>query len=54
MKHLIRNLKINREQSIETLNENQWGIIFKTMDQYVPHHFWPRLNKKKLDHFKNS
>lgn len=36
MKHLRRNLKITNETPIGTLNEMQWGIVFKTMVQYVP------------------
>ncbi|RAL24184.1 23S ribosomal RNA methyltransferase Erm [Thermoflavimicrobium daqui] len=46
MKHLRRNLKINHEQPIGTLNESQWGIVFKTMVQYVPRYQWPRVNKR--------
>ncbi|GIP31029.1 23S ribosomal RNA methyltransferase Erm [Paenibacillus sp. J2TS4] len=47
MKHLRRNLKIDNGQPIGALNENQWGIVFKSMSQYVPRHCWPKVNKSK-------
>ncbi|CAH0120217.1 rRNA adenine N-6-methyltransferase [Paenibacillus sp. CECT 9249] len=46
MKHLRRNLKMNHEQLIGTLNEKQWGTVFQTMVQMVPRHYWPRANKR--------
>ncbi|MBG9916081.1 23S ribosomal RNA methyltransferase Erm [Bacillus sonorensis] len=47
MKHLRKNLKINNEKPIGTLNENQWAVIFKTMTQHVMRHNWPRAKKGK-------
>lgn len=47
MKMLRRMLRVNSEKPIGTLNENEWGIIFKTMVQYVPHLRWPRGPKKR-------
>lgn len=44
---LRRMLRVNSEKPIGTLNENEWGIIFKTMVQYVPHLRWPRGPKKR-------
>lgn len=48
MKHLARNLNINKEHPIGSLDENQWKMIYKTMAQYVPRHAWPRVNKRNL------
>ncbi|GIN63665.1 hypothetical protein J27TS8_36580 [Robertmurraya siralis] len=47
MKYLRKNLKINNEKAIGTLDEKQWSIIFKTMVQYVPFHKWPKANRRK-------
>lgn len=51
MKHLRKNLKVHHETSVGTLSELQWGIIFKTMVQYVPRSYWPRIKKKNLNRF---
>ncbi|MFO1442092.1 23S ribosomal RNA methyltransferase Erm [Bacillus sp. Bva_UNVM-123] len=51
LKQLRRSLKISIETPIGTLNERQWAIVFKTMLQYVPHPYWPKLPNKKRKRF---
>lgn len=51
IKHLRKNLKVNKGTPIGTLSEVQWGIIFKTMVQYVPRFYWPKIKKRNLKRF---
>ncbi|WP_408010006.1 23S ribosomal RNA methyltransferase Erm [Pseudalkalibacillus sp. A8] len=46
MKQLKRNLKLNNEATINSLTEEQWGIIYKTMVQYVQRPYWPRAKRR--------
>lgn len=48
MKQLKRTLKMNNENPVSMLTEEQWGIIFDTMIKYVPKFRWPKINRKKL------
>lgn len=45
MKLLRRKLNIENEKPVGTLNEEQWGIVYQTMVQYVPYHKWPRVKR---------
>ncbi|GIP21144.1 rRNA adenine dimethyltransferase family protein [Paenibacillus sp. J22TS3] len=45
VKHLVRMLKIHRDQPVSSLNERQWGELFMTMLQYVEPHRWPKRPK---------
>ncbi|MBD1382813.1 23S ribosomal RNA methyltransferase Erm [Metabacillus arenae] len=45
MKHLVRNLGVNRDTPIHLLTEHQWGIVFNTMVQYVKRPNWPKAKK---------
>jgi 23S rRNA (adenine-N6)-dimethyltransferase len=47
LKHLVRNLGVDRETAIATLDEKQWGIVFQTLFQYGDPVRWPRLIKKR-------
>ncbi|PWA05144.1 23S ribosomal RNA methyltransferase Erm [Pueribacillus theae] len=47
MKHLKRNLGIKNEITIGSLTESQWGIVFRTMIQYVQRPLWPKTKKKR-------
>lgn len=47
-KHLKKSLGIKQPVAIGSLSEKQWGIIFQTMNRYVPRRLWPRVNKQKL------
>ncbi|KKO54172.1 rRNA adenine methyltransferase [Paenibacillus sp. DMB20] len=38
-------LNLNRDAPIGTLNERQWGTVFRSMVQYAPPHRRPRLPK---------
>ena len=51
IKHLRKNLKVDKGTPVGTLSEGQWGIIFKTMIQYVPRFYWPRIKKRNLNRF---
>lgn len=51
LKHLRRNLKINNDTPIGSLSETHWATIFKTMVQFVPRPYWPKLTNKKLNRF---
>ncbi|MBU5484101.1 23S ribosomal RNA methyltransferase Erm [Clostridium sp. MSJ-11] len=51
IKHLKRNLGIKNDFSIESLSEQQWGIIFETMVTHVSKFRWPKIKKEKLNHF---
>lgn len=48
-KHLKRKLNLDSESMISSLTEEQWAMVYKTMIQFVPKPFWPRLKKKKRD-----
>jgi len=39
---LRRNLGVDTEIPVSTVNEDQWGSIFLTMTRLVPHHRWPK------------
>ncbi|SEM72582.1 23S ribosomal RNA methyltransferase Erm [Lihuaxuella thermophila] len=47
MKHLKRNLGMINETPIGSLTESQWGMVFKTMSQYVQRPLWPRAIKSR-------
>ncbi|MCJ7842998.1 23S ribosomal RNA methyltransferase Erm [Lederbergia sp. NSJ-179] len=51
MKHLRRFLNIDHGTPIGTLNERQWGLIFKTMVQYVGRPYWPKVKNRKKRRF---
>lgn len=51
IKHLRKNLKVDKGTPVGTLSEGQWGIIFKTMIQYVPRFYLPRIKKRNLNRF---
>ncbi|MXQ54291.1 23S ribosomal RNA methyltransferase Erm [Shimazuella sp. KC615] len=39
---LLRTLKIDRNSTICSINEQQWATIFQTMTRYVPSYRWPK------------
>lgn len=47
IKMLRRKLNVSSEKPIATLKENEWGIIFQTMVDYVPRSRWPKLPKRR-------
>ncbi len=46
MKHLVKALNVNRDTPICLLTEQQWGIVFRTMIQYVERFRWPKARKR--------
>lgn len=42
LKHLMKNLGVDREEPIAFLTEEQWGVVFHTMFQYVEPYRWPK------------
>lgn len=46
IKHLKRKLAMKRNVSVSALSEQQWGIIFETMLNYVPVFRWPGKGKR--------
>lgn len=44
--HLKRNLKGTADLRVESLSEEQWGVMFETMVKYVPPFRWPKGRKK--------
>ncbi|BFH59511.1 23S ribosomal RNA methyltransferase Erm [Paenibacillus azoreducens] len=47
LKHLFKNLGVDRQAPICTLNERQWGMIFRTMLERVDAFRWPKLLRRK-------
>ncbi|MFA1819294.1 rRNA adenine N-6-methyltransferase family protein [Virgibacillus oceani] len=45
LKLLIKNLGVNNEFTVGSLNEKQWVIVFKTMIRYIPQSSWPKRKK---------
>ncbi|KIL40472.1 rRNA adenine methyltransferase [Gordoniibacillus kamchatkensis] len=45
IKHLARNLGVDRLTPIGTLQERQWADVFHTMIRYVEPHRWPASGK---------
>lgn len=44
---LVRELRIDRNQPICCLNEQQWGMLFLAMTRHVASYRWPKSSKKK-------
>ncbi|WP_233183926.1 rRNA adenine N(6)-methyltransferase family protein [Paenibacillus sonchi] len=44
---LAKELKIERNQAICTLHEQQWGQLFLAMLRHVPSYRWPKARKRK-------
>ncbi|WP_334074489.1 MULTISPECIES: 23S ribosomal RNA methyltransferase Erm [Paenibacillus] len=44
---LVKELRIDRNQPICSLNEEQWGRVFIAMTRHVEPYRWPKLLKKK-------
>lgn len=39
---LLRDLKVERHEPVNSLNEKEWAKVFMTMVQYVPTYRWPK------------
>jgi len=44
---LVRELRVDRNQPICSLNEQQWGMLFTAMTRHVEPYRWPKLLKKR-------
>lgn len=44
---LVKELRIDRNQPIGSLNEQQWGLLFLAMTKHVEPYRWPKPPKKK-------
>lgn len=47
LKHLVRTLRINRNDPIGRLSERQWAVVYETMRRHVPPSKWPRRPKRR-------
>lgn len=43
-----RNLRMKNEIPVGALSEQQWGMLYETMVNYVPKYRWPKMNKRKM------
>lgn len=42
MKHLVKNVGVERHTPIGSLTEHQWGVVFQTMMRHVEPFRWPK------------
>lgn len=48
IKHVVKALRLERNQAVSSLNEQQWGQLFHSMLRYVDPSRWPKVPKKKM------
>lgn len=46
LKRLVKHIGVDQHSPIGSLDEDQWGIVFQTMAQYVPSFRWPKMRKR--------